>query len=86
MKNLFIKFAILDELEKRQSDRFYNSKSRRVFFKIQKIFTANLKHTFSFEPKHYKNLKWHLYEKKPSKFYETTNETTQTKLQFVNDN
>ena len=63
MKNVFIKLIILNELKKRQFDRFYNFKSRRVFSKMQKTFTANFKHIFFFEFKHYKNFKNHLYEK-----------------------
>ena len=63
MKNVFIELAILNELKKRQFDRFYDFKSRRVFSKIQKTFTTNFKHIFSFEFKHYKNFKDHPYEK-----------------------
>ena len=63
MKNVFIKSAILNELKKCQFNRFYNFKSWRVFSKMQKTFTINFKHIFSFEFKHYKNFKDHSYEK-----------------------
>ena len=63
MKNVFIKSVILDELKKRQFNRFYNFKSRRVFSKMQKTFITNFKHIFFFEFKHYKNFKDHLYKK-----------------------
>ena len=63
IKNVFIEPTILNELKKRQFNGFYNFKSRRVFSKMQKAFTANFKHIFSFEFKHYKNLKDHSYKK-----------------------
>ena len=46
MKNVFKKCIILNELKKCQFNRFYNFKSRRVFIKMQKAFTANFKHIF----------------------------------------
>ena len=46
MKNVFIKSAILKKLKKRQFNKFYNFKSRWIFFKMQKTFTANFKYIF----------------------------------------
>ena len=63
MNNVVIKSVILDELKKRQFNRFYDFKSRRVLFKIQKTFIANFKHSLFSESKHYKDLKGHSYEK-----------------------
>ena len=63
MKNVFIESVILNELKKRQFNRFYNFKSRWVFSKMQKTFTANFKYIFFFEFKHYKDFKDHPYKK-----------------------
>ena len=46
MNNVVIKPIILNELKKRQFNRFYNFKSRWVFFKMQKAFIVNFKHSF----------------------------------------
>ena len=62
MKNVFIKPAILNELKKRQFNRFNNFKSRQVFIKMQKTFITFSK-IFFFEFGHYKGCKGHSYEK-----------------------
>ena len=63
INNVVIKPAILNELKKRQFNRFYDFKFRRVFFKMQKAFITNFKYSLFFESKHYKDLKGHPYEK-----------------------
>ena len=63
MNNVVIKSIILNELKKCQFNRFYNFKFQWIFFKMQKTFIANFKHSFFFKFKHYKDFKSHLYEK-----------------------
>ena len=62
-KNFFIKTTILAELKKQQFDHFDDFKTYCVQSNLQKIFTTNLKLNLSFEPKNYRELKNHSYEK-----------------------
>ena len=63
VNNFYIESAILAELEKQQSDRFYNFKIYCVQSHLQKVFMINLKLSLLLKPQNYKEFKNHSYEK-----------------------